>query len=200
MNEKTPELATERKGVLRKELVQMLLEAQKQGLIRVSIGKASDFFGPNASNSLFDHFVKPNIVKNKPSKFFADITTKHSWIYLPDFAKSLVVLGTEEKADGKVWILPHYEATSIKEFIEQFYVSVGVDIPVKVDKSPMILLTIVSIFNKDIREYAKMNYQRQADWIVDDSLFRSTFTNWKSTNLNNAFNETYDSYKKSLSE
>ena len=194
MNEQTPELATERKGVLRKELAHMLLDAQSQGLIKVAIGRASDFFGPNGSNSILTRFLLPAVVKKQPTKMFANITTKHSWIYLPDFARSLVILGTNKKADGKIWILPHIETMSIKEFITKFYDSVGVDIPVKVAERPMFLLSIAGVFNKDIKEYTKMNYQRQADWVVDDSLFRNTFTEWISTDLTTAFKETLASY------
>ena len=194
MNEKTPELANERKGVLRKELAHMLLNAQSQGLVKVTIGRASDFFGPNASNSIVTRFVVPAIIKRQATKMFADLSTNHSWIYLPDFARSLVMLGTNEKADGKIWILPHCEAMSIEEFVSKFYKAVDVNIPIKVKTRPMFLLTLAGIFNKDIKEYTKMNYQRQSDWVVDDSLFRNVFTEWKSTDLLTAFKETLAYY------
>lgn len=190
MNEKTPELAEDRKGLLRKELVHMLLEAQAKGLIKVAIGRASDFFGPNASNSVFNMFVMPSLSKKKPAKMFADLNTKHSWIYLPDFARSLVVLGTNKKADGKMWILPHTETMTYGQFIEMFYTEAGVNIPVRVTMRSMFLLKIAGLFNKQAREYASVNYQRQADWVVDDSLFRRTFKEWKSTDLKTAFAET----------
>lgn len=196
MNEKTPELATDRKGILRKELVHMLLEAQAKGLIKVVIGRASDYFGPNASNSVFNRFVIPSVIKSQPSKMFADLATKHSWIYLPDFARSLVVLGTHEEANGKMWILPHSEIMTIKQFVEGFYDEAGISLPVKVTSRPMLLLRIIGLFNKNVNEYSKMNYQREADWVVDDSLFRNTFVDWKSTDFHNACIETLAYYKK----
>ena len=194
MSDKTPELAEDRKGLLRKELVHMLLEAQAKGLIKVAIGRASDFFGPNASNSVFNMFIIPSLIKKKPAKMFANITTKHSWIYLPDFARSLVVLGTNNQADGKMWILPHCETMTIKEFVEQCYTELNVNIPVKVSTRSMLLLKLAGLFNKEAKEYAKMNYQRKADWVVDDSLFRKTFIDWKSTDLKTAFNDTLAFY------
>ena len=83
---------------------------------------------------------------------------------------------------------------SIKEFITKFYNTVGVDIPIKVTERPLFLLSLAGFFNKDIKEYAKMNYQRQSDWVVDDSLFRNTFTEWKSTDLSTAFKDTFVSF------
>ena len=196
INEKTPELATDKKGLLRKELTKMLFEAQAQGLIAATVGRASDFFGPYSTNSVLDMFVLPAIVKNKPAKLFANLQTNHSWIYLPDFANSIVVLGTQDASNGKIWIVPHFETMTIKDFVTKFYEENGVNIPIKVKSRPMIILKIASLFNKTIREYSKMNYQRTSDWIVDDSQFKATFTDWKSTDMRTAFNETVSSYKK----
>jgi nucleoside-diphosphate-sugar epimerase len=191
MSEETPELATDTKGMIRKELSSILIQADKEGKIKATIGRASDFFGPEASNSLFEYMVRPKITKNKPAEFFADLDSHHSFIYLPDFARSIVTLGTQEVVNGKVWILPHYEASSIKEFVTRFYEVSGVDIPKKIKKSPDFLLKLAGLFNKDIKEYSKMTYQMKHDWVVDDSKFRSSFK-FKSTPLDQAFKETYD--------
>lgn len=195
INEETAELATDKKGILRSELGKMLLTASKEGLVRVSIGRASDFFGPEATNSIFNRFVLENASKNKKSKMFADLDTTHSWMYLPDFARSLMTLGIQDKADGHIWILPHFNPTTIRKFVEEFYEVNGIDIKDKVGTMPNVLLDIIGIFNKDIREYSKMSYQRKSDWIADDTKFRETFPEWSSTDLNIAFSDTFDWYK-----
>lgn len=200
INEDTPELATDRKGLLRIRLANMLFQASNEGKIRVSIGQASDFFGPEASNSVFNRFVLENAYRLKPAKFFANLDTNHSWIYLPDFARSIMFLGTNDMADGKKWILPHAGTTTIRKFVEQFYFANNIDIPVKVKTRPFFLLNLIGFFNKDIKEYAKMSYQRTSDWIADDSKFRKNFPDWKSTDLNVAFNDTLNWYKDKLVE
>ena len=174
----------------------MLFNAQAQGLIVATVGRASDFFGPYSTNSVLDMFVLPAIVKNKPAKLFANLQTNHSWIYLPDFANSIVVLGTQDTGNGKIWVVPHFKTMTIKEFITKFYLENGVNIPIKVKSRPMIILKIASLFNKNIREYSKMNYQRTSDWTIDDSKFKATFTDWQSTDMKTAFNKTVSSYKK----
>ncbi|MHA2363116.1 MAG: NAD-dependent epimerase/dehydratase family protein [Candidatus Hodarchaeales archaeon] len=193
LNEETPMIASDEKGKLRKKLADILFDADKEGKIIATIGHASDFFGPNASNSILEVFSLPQLAKKKPSAFFANLKTKHSWIYLPDFARSLVLLGTNDLANGKSWILPHYEATTIENFITQLYEVNKVEIPVKVKTRPQIILKLAGLFNKVIKEYSKVNYQMHMDWVVDDSKIRSTFT-FESTPLNIAFKNTFNSY------
>lgn len=193
LNEETPMIASDSKGKLRKKLADMLFEADKSGKIIAVIGHASDFFGPNASNSVLEVFSLPQLAKNKPSVFFADLKTKYSWIYLPDFARSLVMLGTSDLANSKSWMLPHYEATTIEQFINQLYEANDIQIKTKVKTRPQIMLKIASLFSKFIKEYSKVNYQMHMDWVVDDTKIRSTF-NFESTPLNIAFKKTYKSF------
>lgn len=133
------------------------------------------------------------IIKNKPAEFFANLDSNHSFIYLPDFARSIVILGTQEEINGKVWILPHYKATTIKEFLTRFYEVSGINIAQKVKSSPFILLKLVGLFNKEVKEYSNMQYQMKNDWVVDDTKFRSSF-DFESTPLDQAFIETYNWY------
>ena len=105
-----------------------------------------------------------------------------------------MTLGTNEQADGNIWILPHVKPTTIREFVEEFYEINGIDVPDKVGTMPYILLDLIGIFNKDIKEYAKMSYQRKFDWVADDNKFRKTFPEWQSTDLDVAFSETFAWY------
>lgn len=194
ISEKTPSLAIDKKGKLRKELTNKLLKADQDDKVIASIGQASDFFGPRALNSLFEFFIRPYITKNKPAEIFADLEKLHSFVYLPDFAKSLVILGTNSKADGKKWIVPHYEATSIKEFISRFYKEVGINIDPAVKSRPFFQLSLVSLFNKEVREFKKMTYQLKNDWVIDDLMFRKTFPEFQKTPLKQAFSETFKWY------
>ena len=130
----------------------------------------------------------------KPAAFFATLDKQHSWMYLPDFVRALVVLGTQEKALGKVWILPHQSIMTITAFAELFYEIAEVDIPVKVKKTPQIILTIGGLFNKDFREYGQVNYQMHMDWVVDDSKFKDIF-DFNPTPLDKSIKETVDWYR-----
>ena len=195
MNENTPLLATDKKGLLRKQIESMLFEAGKEGKIIASVGKASDFFGPDATNSLFEHFVRPKIMNHKTTEIFGNLHALHSYIYVKDFARGLVTLGTSDKANGQVFVLPHFEAISIESFISKFYIQSGVNIPKKVKTSPFIFLKLAGLFSKEIREYEKMVYQMKNDWVIDDSKFRSTFPDYDITPLEKAFEETFTWYE-----
>jgi len=194
LSEKSPEIANDKKGQLRKKLAQMLLHAHTEGNVRVAIGRASDFYGPDTSNSLLSYMLFPKLMEGKSAAFFATLDKKHSWMYLPDFVRALVVLGTQEEALGKVWILPHQPTMTITAFTERFYEIAEVDIPVKVKKTPQIILTLGGLFNKDFREYGRVNYQMHMDWIVDDSKFKDIF-DFNPTPLDQSIKETVDSYR-----
>ena len=194
LSEKSPEIAKDKKGKIRKEMTQMLLDAHVEGKVRVAIGRASDFYGPDTSNSVLSYMLFPKLMAGKPASFFATLDKKHSWMYLPDFVRALVVLGTQEEALGKVWILPHQPIMTITAFTERFYEMAEVDIPVKVKKTPQIILSIGGLFNKDFREYGRVNYQMHMDWVVDDSKFRDIF-DFNPTPLDQSITETVDYYR-----
>ena len=195
LTENTPEIARDRKGKLRRELGKMLLQAHSDGILDVAIGRASDFFGPEASNSLLEEFLLPYAVKHKKSKFFADLDKKHSWIYLPDFAQALIELGLQQHAGGKVWIVPHYEAMSLKTFVTLFYSQLGITDQEVVTTRPQFFLKLAGLFSSVIKEYQQMNYQMHIDWVVDDSKFHESFK-FTPTPLEEAIDKTLSSYQR----
>ena len=84
---------------------------------------------------------------------------------------------------------------SIRKFFEDFYRENGVDIPEKVKSTSSYILKILGLFNRNLKEYEKVLYQSRIDWTVDDSKFRSSFPDFKSTPLKVAYRETYDWFK-----
>ena len=51
MTEDTPERATDAKGAVRRAMTERLLDAHRSGELRVTIGRASDYFGPRCEKS-----------------------------------------------------------------------------------------------------------------------------------------------------
>jgi nucleoside-diphosphate-sugar epimerase len=194
LSETTPENAKDRKGILRKELGEMLIRAHHEGKIRTAIARASDFYGPNASNSLLEEFLIPFILKGKKAKFFADLDRKHSWVYLPDFVNALITLALNDEAFGKVWVVPHHEEMSIKDFVNKFYTNNGSKNGNMVETRSQIILKLAGLFSPVIKEYRESNYQMHIDWVVDDSKFRKTF-DFGTTPIDKAISETLEWYK-----
>lgn len=93
--------------------------------------------------------------------------------HLPDMARGLVTLGTEDRADGEVWHLPAGPAPTGREFLTAVCDAAG--------KSPRFsvvspaMLGVAGIFSPMIREFKETAYQWTDPWIVDTARFRSAF-------------------------
>src|SRR5699024_6760038 len=95
LKESLPYKATTKKGAVRAEVSWRLLKAHQEGKIRVTIGKGSDFFGPHVLNSAIGR-VFPNIIKGKTATVAGDPDKLHTYTFIEDFAKSLVILGEND--------------------------------------------------------------------------------------------------------
>ena len=195
LREDTPHLATGKKGKLRSELIEQLLQAHRDGRLRATIGQASDFFGPQGDNSVLDFFMFRPLLEGRQVRILADLDRKHSFIYLPDFARFLVDLAAEDRAYGEVWILPHMESLTYRELLDLAFREAGVDPEGMIRTMPQGVLTIGPLMSSTIREVKEVAYQTQMDWIADWSKYRESFGG-KPTPLQQAMRETLAWYRK----
>ena len=175
LREDTPHLATGRKGKLRAQLIDQLLEAHRHGRLQAAIGQASDFFGPGGDNSILDFFLFRPLLEGRQVRILADLERKHSFMYLPDFARFLVDLAGEDRAYGQVWILPHLEEMTYRELLELAFREAGVDPEGMIRTMPRGVLTVGSLLSRMIREVREVAYQTQVDWVADWSKYREAF-------------------------
>jgi nucleoside-diphosphate-sugar epimerase len=89
LDEATPMQPTTRKGRIRAELEQRLLEASERGM-RTIILRAGDFFG-GGRGSWFDLVLTKDIARNVVI-YPGPLDHVHAWAYLPDLAATLVRL------------------------------------------------------------------------------------------------------------
>lgn len=174
MSEDTPEAATDMKGVVRRNLARGLLDAHDRGQLRVTIGRASDFVGPQVTGSLpmvmaIAPAGKPRGVLRWPGR--TDVP--HSLAYTPDIARSLVVLGTSPEADGRIWHLPHAPAVTGAAFLEM--VTAVLDTPHRTGRLRRGALRLAAPFHPLSRETLGVFHQWESPFVVDDSAYRATF-------------------------
>jgi nucleoside-diphosphate-sugar epimerase len=175
LTEDSPHLATGKKGKLRSELLEQLLQAHREGRLRATVGQASDFFGPGGDNSDLDFFLFGPLLEGRQVSILADLDRRHSFIYLPDFARFLVDLAADERAFGQVWILPHMEALTYRDLLESAFREAGVDPSGMIRTMSQGVLILGSLMSSMIREVREVAYQSQIDWVVDWSKFRDAF-------------------------
>lgn len=168
-----------KKGAVRKEIADMLLNDVKSGKLSALIARSADFYGPNNDKSFLLETVYKNIKKGKKPNWFIDANKKHSFTYTPDAAKATALLGNTADAYNQVWHLPtDKNALTGKEMIALFAKEMNVEN--KVSILPMWLLKILGLFIPIMKEMPEMMYQYDRDYFFDSSKFDKRF-NFKTT-------------------
>jgi nucleoside-diphosphate-sugar epimerase len=193
ITEATPERATDRKGQTRRTLTGMLWEAHRSGRLRVTIGRASDYFGPRADNSGITALAIEPVAAGKTIRWTGSLDTPRVNAYLPDIARAYVKLGTSSAADGELWILPHGPAVTGREFLAA--VNRAVPAPLKTGLVTRGMMRMVAPFHRISRESLPMLYQWIEPFLVDDAKFQKTFGPFAVTPLDEAVRTTVEAYR-----
>ena len=106
IHEGLPMAATGRKGKTRAQMAAMLLQLHRNGQLQVTIGRASDFYGPRVLGSVVgESFFKPAL-KGNTVNVLGDPDMPHTYTYIHDFARALVTLSEAKEAYGRAWHVP----------------------------------------------------------------------------------------------
>ena len=174
MNEDTPMNPCSRKGEIRAREAARLFEAHRRGEVRVTAGRASDYYGPGATTThIGDQFWRPVIAGGR-GQVLVNPDAIHTYHYVPDVAAGLVMLGTAgDDAYGKPWMLPCTPAESMRALVARFSHYLGRDIGLTV--MPRWAVKVLGLAVPMIREIGEMAYQWDEPFVVDDRRFRAAF-------------------------
>jgi nucleoside-diphosphate-sugar epimerase len=174
MTEATPMKPSSKKGEVRKAVAEKLLDAFKNRGLKGCIARAADFYGPDCEKSLLTEAVFNNFQKGKTAQWFGYTNKVHSFTYTKDIGKGAVILGNDEKANGKVWHLPTAANPWTGQQIIDF-VAKEMEQKSKIMTIKGFLLTILGIFIPILREFKEMMYQYEHDYVFNSVLFEKTF-------------------------
>ena len=124
MSEDTPYRPTGHKGTLRARLANQLMAAHQQGTVCAVIGRASDFYGPNA-NAIAGNFAMRQLLAGKRAMWLGNLDMPHTLTYLPDFARGLATLAECETVWGQVWHVPAAEPITGRQYLELAFAQAG---------------------------------------------------------------------------
>jgi nucleoside-diphosphate-sugar epimerase len=179
-----------RKGAVRKQISQMLMDEVKAGKLMALIARSADFYGPGNDKSFANEMVYKNFLKGRRANWFIDADKKHSFTYTPDAAKATALLGNTDDAYNTIWHLPTDKNTITgREFIELF--SKEMKVPNKLVVMPMWMVRLAGIFVPVLKE---MMYQYDRDYFFDSSKFDKRF-NFKTTTYQEGVRMTVKSNK-----
>lgn len=192
IHEALPYAATTRKGKVRAEAANRILEAHRAGKVRAAIGRGSDFYGPGVLDSAAGQrmFLPP--VKGKAAEGLGNIDLPHTYTYIDDFGKALAILGERDEALGQTWHVPNNPAISTREFIQAYFQALGR--PAKITSMGTLMMSIGGLFIPGARETVEMMYEFNEPFVVDSSKFTRAF-GLQATPLPEAMKATADWYK-----
>ena len=173
LTEDLPPAAKGPNGRLRAELAKTLLDAHRSGKMQATIGRASDFFGPGVRLSTVGERVFGAAVQHKSAQVLGDPDQPHTYTFVGDFARALVVLGEREEAQGGVWHVPSAPTISTRQFVEVIAAQAGYRVGIQ--RTPGWIVRALGVVNPTLRAVAEQLYQSEHSFVVDHSKFARTF-------------------------
>lgn len=179
MTEVSPVNPPSKKGEVRRQIAQMMMDEVRAGRLMALIARSADFYGPNNEKSFINEMVIKSLRKGKSADWLLDTEKKHSFTFTPDAARATAILGNTDHAYNQVWHLPTDSNTLTgREFVGLF--AKELNAKPRVRPMPMWLLKILGLFIPVMKEIKEMSYQYDRDYFFDSSKFDKRF-NFKTT-------------------
>jgi nucleoside-diphosphate-sugar epimerase len=162
-----------RKGKLRKQLADTILEAHAQEKIRATIGRAPDAYGPGVRISFVGEQLFTTLLAGKRVPWLGKLDVPHALSFVEDFAHGLIVLGTHEQALGQVWHVPTAQALTGRQYIALASEAAGV--PAKPLAVSGLMLRVLGLTNPVLRESVELLYEFTEPYLFDGSKYTRAF-------------------------
>lgn len=170
-----PLRSTDHKGALRAAMWRDALAAHEAGRARVTEARASDYIGPGATaaNGLLAMYAASTL-RDKSAFVFGDPDQPHAWTGVDDIAATLAVLGADERAWGRPWIVPTNPAVSVRAALRALGERIGAREP-RLRRVPRWALAAGGVAVPLLREVVGILYQFEHPFTVDSSATTATF-------------------------
>ena len=149
------------------------MEAHRSGQVQATIGRASNFFGPYARDSIMGDGVFAAAVAGKHARILGNPDTLHTYTFIDDFATGLVTLGEREEALGEIWHIPSADTVTTRQFIAMVFEEVGASPQLRV--APKLGIMLIALFNPLMRAIKEQLYQSEQPLVVDHSKYARAF-------------------------
>jgi len=156
-DENTSQQPFTKKGEIRKTVADFMLRAIEEGRIRGVIGRAADFYGPAATNSLLYFSFLERMLQGKNPQTLLGKNCIHSFAYTPDIAHALITLAIDKNNNGEVFHMPVSGPITIEAITAIF--SKKLSKSFKPAYMTPFLLKLLSVFIKPLAEIKEMQYQ-----------------------------------------
>lgn len=165
--------ATGHKGRTREFVARQFMLAHEREDNRVTIGRASDFYGPQTLNAALGEMLFRPAFEGNTANLVGNLDLPHTFSYIKDFAKGLVTLGSNDSAFGEAWHTPNAPTISTREMLG--LIEKELEVKIKVRAAGNTMITILGLFSPMIKEVKEMMYTWEEPYIVDHSKFEAAF-------------------------
>jgi nucleoside-diphosphate-sugar epimerase len=160
------------KGRVRARMWADAKAAHDAGRVRAVEVRASDYLA-NTPQSHLGRLV-PRIVAGKRVRVIGSADQPHSWTYVPDIARTLVTVATEERAWGRVWLAPTGAPRTQRDAVHDLCRAADVS-PVAVGVLPHVVQRALGLFSPTLRELDETRYQFVRPFVIDTSATEEAF-------------------------
>jgi nucleoside-diphosphate-sugar epimerase len=169
----TPELPSTEKGQVRKHIADLLAQAQRQGRVRATTLRASDFWGPDLTAALFTREGLAALKAGKRPMLIGDPDQPHAFTHRDDVVDALLQLAlADADVEGKVFHAPVMHVTP-RTLTAALGTAFGVEARPRV--APAWALRLLGLFSKSTRGLLEMLPQWQKPYLVDDRAYCERF-------------------------
>jgi len=174
MTEDTPHNPVSRKGRVRSEISETAFAAHKQGRVRVTAARGSDYFGPWGTGSAMGARVFYPLLEGKAAQLIGRSDLPHTLTCTSDFGRAMLILAEDDRADGQAWHVPNAEPSITQgEFVRRAAAESGVE--PKMNCMGTFMMRLGGLFVPEARESVEMMYEFEEPFMVDSSRFEETF-------------------------
>ncbi len=160
-------------GRVRAEVATTLMDAHGASRVQATIGRGSDFYGPQARRSTAGDGVFARALAGKPAQVLGNPDLPHTYTFIEDFGRGLITLSEHEEALGQAWHVPSADTIATSQFVEIVFKQLGK--PARLQRAPRLVITALALFNPTLRAVKEALYQSEQPWVVDHSKFASAF-------------------------
>ncbi|WP_165929525.1 NAD-dependent epimerase/dehydratase family protein [Pseudocnuella soli] len=171
LTEATPVRPVSKKGAVRAQIAQMILDEIAAGNLQAMIVRAADFI--SAKNSVLVEMVANNLAKGKKAMWMGNADKLHAFTYVPDAANATALLAQTQDAWNGVWHLPTAAPLTGRQWVE-LIANVQHKQP-RISVLPKWAMGLLGIFVPVLKEFKEMVYQFEQDYVFDSSKFTQRF-------------------------
>lgn len=192
INEQHEQNPSSKKGIIRKDVTKLLIEANKDKKIDLVIGRSANFVSPKFKTGLlYFSFLEKMLIGKNPD-YLGNVDAQQAFSFVPDVARALVELGESDFHQGEVFHLPVLDPMTPNQIIELYNKELESNFIIK--PLSLVMHKFLGLFSPLLKELIETRYQTDNTYILDDSKFKKTFPNYSPTETKKAYVQVVKSF------